>query len=430
MSVVPVVRDRRVDGRIDLAPFTRFPIFFFNLEAVSSRIGSGFTRDPDRLRSVCERHLEELATAEVLLFTGSGFYLIVQSCSGSAALALANRINVALLKLFYGTDSMVPEQLRTLFQKVVPVRPAPVAAASEATDHLERLGAPSREPAIISSEKRAAFVQLAAQGRLPNQRAELRFLPVHDLWRHRVKTFFCSPVLRGASEVQGYGAFQDMTRHDSPFVDRAILAYAIKFARRLAASGTVAAIGTSVNFETLAWSSGRKIYCQALRAVGVADFPFLILKIDNVPSGILPSRLAEIVSAVRPLVKRVFIRLADCETLTQQCGRLGACGLVLSLPPGATPMPVMGAATWLVQACQAQNALSCMDRIDSEEALELVRLAGVRFGVGEAFGAPAFRGDAEPAAVEEFMEDVASAAPDDRKSASLRKNGTNGATIR
>ena len=64
--------------------------------------------------------------------------------------------------------------------------------------------------APIPSEYRDAFAQLATQGKLPGQDVELRFVPIHDLQRRRVTTFFCSPVfcVEDASLIYGYRAFQ------------------------------------------------------------------------------------------------------------------------------------------------------------------------------------------------------------------------------
>ena len=232
-------------------------------------------------------------------------------------------------------------------------------------------------------------------------------MPARDLRNNRVSAFFCSPVAGppGATRVQGYQSFQGMSRHDWPLIDRAILSYAMKFARKLAARGIVAAVGTSVNFETLAWSQGRKIYCQALRAIGAGEIPFLILKIEDVPSGTLPGRLAEIISSVRPLAKRVFVHLPDCDIPIHQCGHLGASGFVLSLPPRPVSATTSGVSSWLARTCEIQNALSCVDHIDSDAALARVRQAGVRFGAGRVFGHPEFRGDADVAAIDAFMDE-------------------------
>ncbi|HTW34330.1 MAG TPA: hypothetical protein VMD53_06920 [Rhizomicrobium sp.] len=259
--------------------------------------------------------------------------------------------------------------------------------------------------AALPPEDRDAFAQLATQGRLPGQNVELHFVPIHDLKRHRVTTFFCTPVfcVQDAPIIYGYRAFQNVGVRELPYIDRAILAHAVKFARRLAASGTVAAIGTCVHFETLAWSKGRDIYQHALRAAGVADYPFLILNVEEVPDGVASGRLADVIAAVRPYVRRVFLRLPNTETSVLHCGHLGISGLTMSLPPRASRVVAMGTAKWLLRECEAQGAHSCVDGIDSEASRELMVLAGVHFGAGTALGAHDFRGDAKPADIEAYM---------------------------
>ena len=263
----------------------------------------------------------------------------------------------------------------------------------------------SPDLAVLPPEDRDAFAHLATQGRLPGQNVELHFVPIHDLKRHRVTTFFCRPVfcVQEAPIIYGYRAFQNIGVRELPYIDRAILAHAVKFARRLAAAGTVAAIGTSVHFETLAWSKGREIYQHALRAAGVADYPFLILNIEDVPEGVASGKLAEVVASVRSHVKRVFLRVPDTETSVLHCGHLGISGLTMTLPPRATRVAAMGTAKWLLRECEAQGAHSCMDGIDSEASRELIVLAGIHFGAGTALGTRDFRGDANPADVEAYM---------------------------
>jgi hypothetical protein len=247
---------------------------------------------------------------------------------------------------------------------------------------------------------RDAFTLLATHGHLPGRSVELRFVPVHDLQRHRVTTFFCTPALDATT---GYQAFENIAARDLPFIDRAILAHAVKFARKLAGAGTVATIGTSVHFETLASPKGREIYQHALEAAGVADHPFLILNVEEIPAGVAAAQLVEAVSAVRGHVKRVFLRLSNMETSVLPCGDLGISGLTMTLPPHATRVAAMGIAKWLLRECEAQSAHSCIDRIDSEETLELMTLAGIHFGAGPQFGTEEFRGDARPEDVEAYL---------------------------
>jgi hypothetical protein len=264
----------------------------------------------------------------------------------------------------------------------------------------------------IPPESRDAFAQLATQGRLPGQDVELRFVPIHDLQRRRVATFFCSPVfcVEDVSLIYGYRAFQGIGSRELPFIDRAILAHAVKFARKLANAGTVAAIGTSVNFVTLSSPGGRDLYQRALCAAGVSDCPFLVLKIEDVPAGTSAAELGEIVNFLRPYVKRIFVHVPDTETALHSANYLGASGLVLSLPPRPSRMMIMGAAKWLLRECTVQTAHSCIDVIDDDETLELIRAAGIRFGAGPVFGSREFRGDAHPSAIEYYMAETARSA--------------------
>jgi hypothetical protein len=275
--------------------------------------------------------------------------------------------------------------------------------SSPESDAIAGTGGAPAQSAALPSENRDMFAQLATLGRLPGHNVELRFVPIHDLQRNRLTTFFCTPAFSGrdASPVLGYRVFEGMGAHELPFIDRAILAHAVKFARRLAAAGTVAAVGTSVHYETLASSKGQEIYQHALRAAGVADYPFLVLNIEDVPTG--GARLAEVVAAVRPYLKRIFVHLPDIETSIQHFGHLGVAGLTLSLPPQSDRVTAMGTAKWLIRECEAQAAHSSVDQIDSEAAREIMALAGIRFGAGAALGARAFYGDANPADVEVYM---------------------------
>jgi len=272
------------------------------------------------------------------------------------------------------------------------------APAESSTDPVQKAAAPL---------DRDAFTLLATQGRLPGQSVELRFIPVHDLQRHRVTTFFCTPVfcVQDAPVVTGYQAFQNVGAHELPFIDRAILAHAVKFARKLAGAGTVAAIGTSVHFDTLTSPKGCEIYQHALEAAGVADHPFLVLNIEEVPDGVAAARLIEAVGAVRPHVKRIFLRLPNIETSVLHCGHLGVSGLTVALPPDPTRIVAMATAKWLLRECEGQSAHSCVDHIDNDAALELMTVAGIHFGAGAVFGPEDFRGDARPEDVEVYLAD-------------------------
>jgi hypothetical protein len=138
-------------------------------------------------------------------------------------------------------------------------------------------------------------------------------------------------------------------------------------------------IATSVSYETLAWSRSRQEYQNALRAADLLDNPNLVIKVDDVPNGTPASRIADIVSALRPLVKRVFVQLSDRDSSLMRGGCVGSSGLCAALSPKMTMQEVAQSACWLRRTATAQNALSCVIGAEGAGALRLLRDAGIRF---------------------------------------------------
>jgi hypothetical protein len=266
-------------------------------------------------------------------------------------------------------------------------------------------------------ESRDAFGELALRGQLPKQNVELLFEPVHDLLRGRSATFFCTPAfcVDGTPVIRGHKAFQGVSQSELPYIDRAILAHALKFARRLSQSGVYTTIGAPVSFETLTWSRGREFYQEALRAAGVPDYPSIVLCVNNLPRGITVSRLAELVGHLRPHAKRIFVHLPEADSALLGSGYVGANGFVLSVPARQPQSQTERVAAWFARACETQTALSCMDQIDNSDDLGVVKRASVRFGLGSVFGPTQFRGSAEPIEIESFMRAAARAAQNEAR---------------
>src|SRR5690348_12618384 len=99
-----VTQTRQIDGVLSAKQFLQHPVFYFDLGPVLERAGSRLIRNAEGLEVLCRHGPGSLGDADITLFEKTGFYLVVGSCSGIQAEALANRINVALLKLFFGTD--------------------------------------------------------------------------------------------------------------------------------------------------------------------------------------------------------------------------------------------------------------------------------------------------------------------------------------
>ncbi len=109
---------------------------------------------------------------------------------------------------------------------------------------------------------------------------------------------------------------------------------------------------------------------------------FLVVKIEDVPSGTPAARLAEIIAAVRGHARRVFVQLPDADARLKEGGRLGATGLFAKLADEAGPTAIAALAQSLVRSAQAQRACTYAQNVHSALALGLVRRAGVRLASG------------------------------------------------
>ncbi|HET7336244.1 MAG TPA: hypothetical protein VFI93_14105, partial [Rhizomicrobium sp.] len=105
---------------IDAKTVETRPVFFYNLTDVQNQMASSLLANPDHLKIICEQNYATLQSSDVTIFTQTGFYLIINSVSGDEAFELARRINLALLKLFFGTNNLTPEQMVPVFRIAAP----------------------------------------------------------------------------------------------------------------------------------------------------------------------------------------------------------------------------------------------------------------------------------------------------------------------
>lgn len=329
--------------------------FAFELEPALRRSGSSLLANLERLRLALEPKIAAAAPAAFVRFAGAAFDLTISARSEAEALGIAFRVNLAVLGFLFGSDGLRRHEHMRLF----------------------------RQTRNNDSEKPST----GSPSPVPREPIEMRFVPVHDLRRNCVSTFFCTPAVSigGTHLLYGYKAFQHQSPREFPIIDEALLRFSMLFSQRLKDEGVVAAVGTSVHFETLAWPKGREAYISALKEAGAARDPYLLLKIEEAPGGVPASRLADLVSAVRPFVRRVFVHVPDMDSGFDGT-QVGATGFVASMPSRPTRPIIAAVAKSLMRICEHQMALACIDSIRSEEALSLVRAIGVRFAAGSVFG--------------------------------------------
>ena len=225
----------------------------------------------------------------------------------------------------------------------------------------------------------------ALSKRLAGTGSTVRAFPVFDLRRGTATTFFCVPV-RTSSEGRQYG-HQLLAHNDETSlaaIDLAFLDDTIAYARRFAQQKLVVAIGTAVAFSTIAHPQSRRTFIDKLTAARSLETTPLVVKIDLIPPGTPTTRLAEIVTALRLGVQRVFVTIPDARDRTWNPGAIGAAGLGFQLNPTETADNAAAKARMLGALALSQGAISYIDGIVLPEVLEAMTIEGIRFGTGPA----------------------------------------------
>jgi hypothetical protein len=351
----------RVDGLFDLSRFEGDCVFFFDLEAVLRRAKSRWLNDRDRLKTICERQVRNVAPQDLLVFSSGGFFLISASGAEADAHIRAGQVNLGLLQLFFGAESLSTDQMVTMFRSATPEE------VRSANPHFKM---PKRAQEAAEGEKAPPVIESL----------QFAFAPVEDFRTGRTSTLFCMPFRRTAfGTLYGYRALSDSLR-DSPAFDLQALDHSVALTRRLIQASLYAAVGASVGYETLSRPRWRRAYQEKLREMQAIDNPLLLLKIDAIPVGITASRLADLIHCLKPCAKRIFVHLPERTMPLSQTGLLGASGFVFSLSRGLSPDQVTEETNRLIRFSVGQGALSSIDNIETHNQWDLVRAAGARFG--------------------------------------------------
>jgi hypothetical protein len=363
-----------VDGSAALNPAQ--PAFYFDFGPVLER-SQALRRHPERIQLMCENCVKRLAPADIMLPQESGFFLILLSVEGGAAETLAQEINIALLELFFGTDTL-NQNLGSICRR---------ATLQEISAKGITIPAIPKKPSATEKVEADPLARLAQSGLAGYEGLSTGFAPVINLARDNSALYLCGPTRQHKGRTLfGLAALAGINRTDRASLDEGLLEYSLGFASAKPDAKSATAVVAPVHYETLAWSRGRQIYQKALRTADVAANPFLLVKIEGIPTGTPAARLTEIISMVRPFVRRVFVELSEWDPNLMRGGHLGVAGFMSALPDNAS-LPVAGRAmAHLVQFAAAQQALACITNVSSANHLALARAAGVRFAVRSTAG--------------------------------------------
>ena len=375
---------RVVNGRCEIGRYANRPVFYFDLAPVLAQCGRSSLGSPERMQLTCESCVRRQAPRETVLFAGSGFFLVVQSCENPAAVACAEGVNIALLRLLFGSEKLAPPALAQIFRAVEP------PGAQGATAATASAAKPSRAASDAAADRVSPWPEISTE-----QEFRLDLTPIFDLRRNSASTFFCTPV-RDCSDVTPSGGAepQPIASADREWIDLAVLVQALALARRIAEAREVVALAAPVSFETLARPRGRRLYQDILKRMSTAANPHFIVKIDGIPPGTPSMRLADIIGMVRPLVRHVFVELPEGPMRFSGAGVLGASGFSTVLSSASRACEMTLQTRQLVNLAANQRALSCVCGVGDAATLAMVRHAGVRFAGGKALS-PAARAETQ-----------------------------------
>ncbi len=339
-------------------------MFYFELAPVLSAACSSLLGDHEKLRIICEGCIRAQPECEKLLFADTGFHLIV--APGVAAARRASAVNLALLGLFFGSESLGADLSLSMYRRVEGAEARAVLARSRTEN--------------IRSEADAETAAPSAPP-VPHRAISFDFAPAEDFKSGRIVAYFCKPfVAAGHAQAYGYHAVSKLMRNPLA-LDLAVLEQTLAFSRHLAAAGIRAGAVAAVSYETLARSKSREAYRAALRESGASEDPFLVLKIADLPRGIPTWRLADVIQTVRPLVHRIFVRLRTGRVNFVQEGFLGARGFVFDLPDSLSPANLKAEVGRMARICEGQGARLCIDNIANDIWWEAAKAGGAALGV-------------------------------------------------
>ncbi|MEJ0042171.1 MAG: hypothetical protein WDM81_08100, partial [Rhizomicrobium sp.] len=205
-------------------------LYWFDLGPVLHRCGRG---SPARLRLMCEQHVVRLVPDEFVLFQPTGFFLVVRSCAAGSALSVAQTVNTALLKLFFGTDAAEKIASLSAWRRR---RRSDVARAPTQ----QRIRHPSSPRTPAPSADVDPVARLTTVGHAGRDGPRLGFLPVYDLRRGTASTFLCTPM-DGAPA----GQLDGIDPRDRLSLDEAMLERCLHLTREIAARAPDSGCGSA-----------------------------------------------------------------------------------------------------------------------------------------------------------------------------------------
>ncbi|MGH7124786.1 MAG: hypothetical protein ACREFI_10465 [Stellaceae bacterium] len=307
------------------------------LKKVKDRFGDDWKRVADRAdriaRNVIERHLDP---SDIYATWGAATYIVVFArLSEQEARVKCYLIGNEIVRTLLGDDASELLEVKTAVTRVdgsVDLKTVgSMQIKFEGAEVISPL-APPPEPVptapspadTLSSEMGLSFVPIerdkpAAVPEPPASATDLLtgvnfvFRPMWDPTRNVIATYLCVPQVR-LSDLNGAAGDASLAvAGDAEAIarlDGAVIARIKADLKGMAADGRRLIIAMPIHFETLCSAAQRRRATTELAAIPEAMKQYLVIEVIDVPSGVLKSRLMEVIAPLRLHCRAVSLQVA------------------------------------------------------------------------------------------------------------------------
>ena len=398
MTIAPDIiwKDLRADARGRKVLATKLHVL--HLESIKEKLGDKWERLSGLVHKLFEKSLGEVqGPADHFLLTDELSYVVTfHALSVEEATVACACVARKVCELLFGAEIdeiAVRAVVGQVPSDLVQTDPADHETISEI---LERQGreivitpkSAAPAPAERSLPMRWQPIERISKAHTQATRSNiaLGFFPVWDLKNRRSASLFFSPFTGpDRTRIGIRRALQGAPEGEILQSEIALLNGAAAYAQRVHAAQKMCALGVGVSYETLSGFHSRIRYIGALKAVPLVPTCPLVLRIEQIPEGVLMGRLAEIVTMLSMPHVRITLDFDSLWRLPDFNVRSGAAGFGGSLRSyDSNSAAVM--MNKLARRAAEQHAFVFLHDIDSEDMLALALQNGVRFGSGLAVG--------------------------------------------
>jgi hypothetical protein len=378
-------------------------LHLLNLDPIRDRLGARWPRLSALVHKLFENALREAqGPNDRFLATGELSYLITfENLSQEAATLACASIAKNVCALLFGADDG-EVMVRSLVGTVQgPIRELSLPVAEKLSGLLEQVGTETITSSAAAGKPEShgdlSFPPLGGWLNTAGQRARRfglvpAFLPIWDLQRDISQSMSTAYLCRdGAVAANLPWLLRGANPAELAELEIAMLMASADYVQQFERAGRICAITTTVSYQTLSHPPLRVRYLNALKGFRQSGSCPLLVRVEYIPAGIVPGRLAEVVTMLSSTQARVVLHFDDLMGLARPGFRLGITGLGADLPNGC-PEDRLGR---LLAEAREQRAFSYLTGISSALLAARARTSGVRFASGLGLDKTVFSGSEE-----------------------------------